>query len=57
MLIQESEFTYPNLYIVLIYTLLYILKEKMAALSSILPWKIQWTEEPGGLIVHGVTKS
>ena len=25
------------------------LKEKMATLSSILAWKIPWTEEPGGL--------
>ena len=25
--------------------------------SSILIWKIPWTEEPGGLTVHGVTKS
>ena len=24
---------------------------------SILIWKIPWTEEPGGLRVHGVTKS
>ena len=30
----------------------------MAAHSSILSWRIPWTEEPGGLyIVHGVTKS
>ena len=29
----------------------------MATHSSILAWKIPWTEEPGGLcIVHGVTK-
>ena len=27
----------------------------MAAHSSILAWRIPWTEEPGG--VHGVTKS
>ena len=25
--------------------------------SSILAWKIPWTEEPGGATVHGVTKS
>ena len=25
--------------------------------SSILAWKISWTEEPGGLQVHEVTKS
>ena len=25
--------------------------------SSIVAWRIPWTEEPGGLLVHGVTKS
>ena len=25
--------------------------------SSILAWRIPWTEESGGLSVHGVTKS
>ena len=25
--------------------------------SSIIAWRIPWTEEPGGLLVHGVTKS
>ena len=29
----------------------------MAAHSSILAWRIPWTEEPGGATVHGVTKS
>ena len=29
----------------------------MATHSSILAWKIPWTEEPGRLTVHGVTKS
>ena len=29
----------------------------MATHSSILAWKIQLTEEPGGATVHGVTKS
>ena len=29
----------------------------MATHSSILAWRIQWTEEPGKLTVHGVTKS
>ena len=33
-----------------------ILEKEMATLSSILAWKIPWTEEPGA-IVHGVTKS
>ena len=31
------------------------LKEEMATHSSILAWKIPWTEEPGGLL--GVAKS
>ena len=29
----------------------------MATHSSILAWRIQWTEEPGKLRVHGDTKS
>jgi len=29
----------------------------MAPHSSILAWKILWTEEPGGLSVHGGAKS
>ena len=29
----------------------------MTTHSSILPWEIPWTEEPGGLQVHGVKKS
>ena len=33
-----------------------ILEKEIATLSSILAWKIPWTEEPGA-IVHGVTKS
>ena len=33
------------------------LEEGMAIHSSILAWKIPWTEEPGGATVHGVTKS
>ena len=31
------------------------LEEGMATHSSVLAWRISWTEEPGGL--HGVTKS
>ena len=31
------------------------LKEEMATHSSVLAWKIPWTEEPGGLL--GVAKS
>ena len=33
------------------------LEESMATRSSILAWRIPWTEEPGGATVHGVTKS
>ena len=34
------------------------LEKEMATHSSILAWRIPWTEEPGGLqSVHGVTKS
>ena len=32
-------------------------EEEMATHSSILAWKIPWTEEPGRLQVHWVTKS
>ena len=33
------------------------LEKGMATHSSILAWRIPWTEEPGGLhTVHGVTK-
>ena len=32
-------------------------QEGMATHSSILAWEIPWTEEPGGLQPHGVTKS
>ena len=34
------------------------LEKGMATHSSILAWRIPWTEEPGGLYtVHGVAKS
>ena len=33
------------------------LEKEMATHSSILAWKIPWTEEPGGLTVHGVAES
>ena len=33
------------------------LEKEMAILSSILAWKIPWTEEPGRLTVYGVAKS
>ena len=32
------------------------LEEEMATHSSILAWKVPWTEEPEGATVHGVTK-
>ena len=33
------------------------LEEEMTTHSSILAWKIPWTEEPSGLhTVHGITK-
>ena len=32
------------------------LEKEMATQSSILAWRIQQTEEPGGLQVHGVTR-
>ena len=33
------------------------LEEGMATHSSILSWRIPWTEEPGGFTVQGVAKS
>ena len=33
------------------------LEEVMATHSSVLAWRIPWTEEPRGLWVHGVAKS
>ena len=33
------------------------LEEDMATHFSIPAWRIPWTEEPGGLTVHEVTKS
>ena len=33
------------------------LEEEMATYSSILAWKIPWTEEPGGLQSMGLQKS
>ena len=32
-------------------------EQKMATHSSILAWKIPWTEQPGKATVHGATKS
>ena len=33
------------------------LEKEMATLSSILAWRITWTEEPGGLQSMGLQKS
>ena len=33
------------------------LEKGMVTHSSILAWRIPWTEDPGGLIAHGVAKS
>ena len=33
------------------------LEKEMANLSSILAWKIPWTEEPGRLTVYGVANN
>ena len=33
------------------------LEEEMATHSSILSWRIPWTEDPGGLLSIGVAKS
>ena len=33
------------------------LEKEMATHSNILTWRSPWTEDPGGLQVHGVAKS
>ena len=33
------------------------LKEGMGTHSSILAWRIQWTEEPGGVKVHRIARN
>ena len=33
------------------------LEKGMAPHSSILAWRIPWTEEPGGATVHGIAQS
>ena len=33
------------------------LEEQKATHPSILAWEISWTEEPGGLQLHGIAKS
>ena len=32
------------------------LEEEMATHSSVLPWEIPWTEEPGGLLSMGLQR-
>ena len=34
-----------------------LMEKEMATHSSVLAWRILWTEEPGGLQSMGVTKS
>ena len=34
-----------------------LLEKEMATQFSILAWRIPWTEKPGGLIVHRVSKT
>ena len=36
---------------------IFTLEKEMATHSSVLPWRIPWTEKPGGLQSMGVTKS
>ena len=38
-------------------TIHYILEKEMATHSSILAWRIPWTEKPGGLLSRGRTES
>ena len=45
---QLSDFTF---------FLQFLLEKEMATHSSVLAWRIPWTEEPGGATVHGVIKS
>ena len=33
------------------------LEEETTTQSSILAWRIPWTEEPGGPLSHGITKN
>ena len=33
------------------------LEKGMATPSSILAWRIPWTKKPGGLHIHGISKS
>ena len=51
----------PIQLLVLLFTfesVLFSLEKGMATHSSILAWRIPWTEEPGRLhTVHGITKS
>ena len=48
---------YMYAYIHSFFDFLHIVEKGMATYSSILAWRIPWTEELGGATVHGVTKS
>ena len=34
-----------------------LMEKDMETHSNVLAWEISWTEEPGGLQIHGVSKS
>ena len=38
-------------------SIMLLMEKEMAPHSNILAWEIPWTEEPGGLQIHGVSKS
>ena len=38
-------------------SIMLLVEKEMAPHSNILAWEIPWTEEPGGLQIHGVSKS
>ena len=42
--------------LILPYRVAYFLKEEMATHSSILAWRIPWTEEPSGLQFMGLQR-
>ena len=43
--------------LIYMHTYVYVMEEGMATPSSILAWRIPWTEEPGGLQCMGLQKS
>ena len=38
-------------------SLIELVEKEMATRSSVLAWRILWTEEPGGLLSMGVTQN